>query len=483
MAEPFFDHPFLSEHHTPNRMEVDAPDLIIEGEIPEDLEGIFYRNGAEPAYPPREGDYHWFDGDGMIYAFHIINGRISLRNRWVRTEKLEMELEHGRRLFGLLGNPMTADPLVAGKHYNTGNTNIILHGGKLLALMEGAPAVEMDPTTLATLGEERYDGVVESSFSAHPTIDHATGEMINMGGMLYGPEGNPRLRYDIIDRNGKPTKTEFIDTPHQTLMHTHLVSENWVVFPVMPVDLSPARAAKGGPAVAWVNNRPSKLGLMPRYGSADDVRWLEMDARHMYHELNMWEEGDKLIADVATANGTGLYPDEDGNVLSHADSKLSLRRWTIDLTGKTDDVKEEVLNGRDIQFPRPDDRMMTRATRHGYSNLNLHSVDGRADGMDGVIHFDTQTGEEDIYHFGDGAAVGELVFAPRIGSTDEVDGYAMTLVHRANSVTSELAIFEAKSISAGPIARVIIPFRVPSGFHCNYYSSDSPLYTQAIGSA
>lgn len=481
MAEAFFDHPFLTGHHTPNRMEVDAPDLIVEGEIPDDLEGIFYRNGAEPAYPPREGDYHWFDGDGMIYAFHIVNGRISLRNRWVRTEKLEMELEHGRRLFGLLGNPMTADPLAEGKRYNTGNTNVILHGGKLLALMEGAPAVEMNPTSLATVGEEHYGGTITTTFSAHPKVDQFSGEMINMGGMLYGPEGKPQLRYDVINRDGKPTKTEFIDMPHSTLMHTHLVSENWVVFPVMPIDLSPVRAAKGGPMVAWVNNRPSKLALMPRNGTADQVRWLEMDPRHMYHELNVWEEGDKLIADVATAAGTGLYPDEDGNKLSHAESKLSLRRWTIDLSGKTDDVKEEVLNGRDIQFPRPDDRLMTRKTRHGYSNVNLHSIDGRVDGMDGVIHFDTVTGEEDIYHFGDGAAVGELIFAPRKGSTDEADGYAMTMVHRPNSVTSELAIFAAKDISTGPIATVLIPFRVPPGFHCNYYASDSALYQQAIG--
>ena len=50
---------------------------------------------------------------------------------------------------------------------------------------------------------------------------------------------------------------------------------------------------------------------------------------------------------------------------------------------------------------------------------------------------------------GAGAAAGELVFAPRLGSTDEADGYAMTLVHPANSGTSELAIFAAKDIAAG----------------------------------
>jgi len=208
-----------------------------------------------------------------------------------------------------------------------------------------------------------------------------------------------------------------------------------------------------------------------------------MDPRHMFHELNAWEEDGELIADVATASSTGLFPDEDGNIKSHAETTLSLRRWKIDLTGKSDDVKEELVNGRDIQFPRPDDRFMTRKTRYGYANLNLHSVDGRVDGMDGVIRYDTETGEEDIYHFGDGAAVGELIFAPKKGASDEGDGYAMTLVHRANSVSSELAIFAAKDLAAGPIARAIIPFRVQPGFHCNYYSADNSLHQQALGAS
>jgi len=92
------------------------------------------------------------------------------------------------------------------------------------------------------------------------------------------------------------------------------------------------------------------------------------------------------------------------------------------------------------------------------------------------VRFEAKSGTEDYYHFGAGAAAGELVFAPRIGSCGEEDGYAMTIVHRANSPTSELAIFAAGDIAAGPIATVSIPYRVPAGFHCNFYAADSALY-------
>ena len=56
-------------------------------------------------------------------------------------------------------------------------------------------------------------------------------------------------------------------------------------------------------------------------------------------------------------------------------------------------------------------------------------------------------------------------------------------IHKHNAAVSELAVFAAKDIAAGPLALVEIPFRVPSGFHCNYYSADSALYRGAYGTA
>lgn len=481
MTQAFFNHPYLSGHHEPVRFEATAPDLIVDGELPRDLAGVFYRNGPEPLYPTREGDYHWFDGDGMVYAMHFEDGRVSLRNRWVRTEKFELEKAAGRRLFGMFGNPMTADPSVQGKHYNTANTNIILHGGKLLALMEGSQPVAMDPRDLTTLGVHDYDGSIASTFSAHPKIDYATGELVNIGANINGFTGAAELQYTITSAEGVVRHAVTIPIPHMALIHTFFLTENWVVIPVIPLDTDIQRGMRGGPMTAWNTGRPTKLALLPREGTADDVRWFEFEPRHMFHECNAWDEDGKIIADVAAANGTALFPDQDGNWLTHAETKLSLRRWSIDLADAT--MKEETLNDRDIQFPRPDDRLMARKTRQSYGNINFHSRDGRVDGMDAVLRFDTASGAEDFYHFGDGSAAGELVFAPRVGATDEADGYAMTMVHRAGSPTSELAIFAATDIAKGPIASVRIPFRVPSGFHCNYYSADNPFYRSAMPAA
>ena len=86
MAKPFPNHPNLIGGFAPIQMECDAPDLIVEGELPRDLNGTFYRNGPNPQFAPR-GHHHWFGGDGMVHAFTLHEGRVSYRNRWARTVK------------------------------------------------------------------------------------------------------------------------------------------------------------------------------------------------------------------------------------------------------------------------------------------------------------------------------------------------------------------------------------------------------------
>ena len=100
MAKAFpTDNPFLKGYFAPVNTEADAGHLQISGEMPKELLGTLYRNGPNPQFAPR-GPYHWFGGDGMIHAFHIENGNVSYKNRWVRTPKWKIENEEGEGLSG-----------------------------------------------------------------------------------------------------------------------------------------------------------------------------------------------------------------------------------------------------------------------------------------------------------------------------------------------------------------------------------------------
>jgi carotenoid cleavage dioxygenase len=109
MAEPMSaTNPFLNFPFAPIRMECEARDLIIEGEVPAELSGTFYRNGPNQRFNPR-GDYHLFAGDGMVHAFHIEDGKVDYVNRWVRTAKWLAEDRAGKNLINPM-NPFDCEP-------------------------------------------------------------------------------------------------------------------------------------------------------------------------------------------------------------------------------------------------------------------------------------------------------------------------------------------------------------------------------------
>jgi len=90
--------PFLRGNFAPWREEGVTDGLQVIGEIPRDLNGTFFRAGPNPAFEP-EGRYHWFDGDGMVHAIKIEDGRASYRNRWVESDGLKEERKAGHALY------------------------------------------------------------------------------------------------------------------------------------------------------------------------------------------------------------------------------------------------------------------------------------------------------------------------------------------------------------------------------------------------
>ena len=88
----------------------------------------------------------------MIHAFHIENGNVSYKNRWVRTPKWEIENKEGEGLSGTFGNPRYTDPRVFALNSTIANTNIVWHAGRLLALEEAHAPFSLDPATLMPVG-------------------------------------------------------------------------------------------------------------------------------------------------------------------------------------------------------------------------------------------------------------------------------------------------------------------------------------------
>src|SRR3954467_4777317 len=204
--------PYLLGVYAPVSEEIDAEDLQVIGEIPQDLNGVYLRNGPNPRFAP-EGRYHWFDGDGMIHAVHLENGKARYRNRWVRTKAFEAESEAGKGLWtGVMESPK-GNPF--GNTHGLGlkdnaNTDVVFHRGRILATwyLCGSP-YGVDPLSLETLGAEDFLGTLVGDMMAHPKVDEATGELFWFD---YGPRP-PYLRYGVISADGRGVNTTGIERP------------------------------------------------------------------------------------------------------------------------------------------------------------------------------------------------------------------------------------------------------------------------------
>jgi len=210
--------PFLSGGFEPIRDEIDRESLGIEGELPTDLAGTFYRIGPNPQFPPRE-PYNPLNGDGMVHAFRIGGGRAAYRNRWVRTRKWELEHAAGRALFGTSGAPGDRDASVIGAVINgSANTNLVFHAGRLLALEEGFGPIEIDPVTLETRGDWTFGGRLPRNMTAHPKVDPVTGEMLFIANFQDFRAGD-LLGFHVVDAAGELVRSAEIKAPYPALVH------------------------------------------------------------------------------------------------------------------------------------------------------------------------------------------------------------------------------------------------------------------------
>ena len=78
----------------------------IEGKVPSDLTGSFFRNGPGRLKLGGEVVGHWFDGDGMIARTTFTGGKVHFSNKFIRTPKYVDETAAGKFLYrGFGGAP------------------------------------------------------------------------------------------------------------------------------------------------------------------------------------------------------------------------------------------------------------------------------------------------------------------------------------------------------------------------------------------
>lgn len=447
--------------------EVEAAECEVIGEIPDGLRGSFVRNGPNPMFEPI-GKYHMFDGDGMLHGVDFLDGKASYRNRWIRSRGLSAEMNLGRAVYPGLSDVMNfpAEDLVgdAGPVKNPANTHIVRHAGKLLALWEQGLPTEIAPD-LSTVGEWNFDGGLTGAMTAHPRIDPVTGEMFFFAYNFFAPY----LTYYVVNAAGQIVKKVGIDMPAPVMMHDMLITENYSVFMDSPIVFNMEGLANGEPMVQWRQENGTRLGIIPRHGDAEDVRWFEVPTSHVQHFWNAWENGNRIeLAGVRFEEINFGIEAETSDKGSGVESGAGCpATYWIDLdTGTAGSDYFDDFNG---EFCRFNDDLTGRRTNCLY--MSGFTRAGAAGDFDTVVKYDTTTGTRSLWYSGDDGHIGEGVFAPDPGGSAEDDGWIVNSMHDSGTGQSSVIVLDARDIEAGPIATVKVPQRMPFGFHANWFSA------------
>jgi carotenoid cleavage dioxygenase len=457
--------PYLRGPYAPVGAEVAAVDRApSHGEVPRDLDGVYLRNGPNPRWPAR-GRHHWFDGDGMLHGADFRDGRVTYRNRWIRTRAFGRESAEGRSLWpGLMERPDRSLTEAWGADRwlkDSANTDVKVHGGRALATFYqcGVP-YQVDATSLETVGPLDLARLGVRSVSAHSRADERTGEFLFFDYAVQPPY----MTYGVLAADGSLAHHVAIDLPGPRLPHDMAFTERYAILMDLPLFWDPALLHRDIHKVTFFPDLPSRFGILPRRGAADSIRWFEAEPGYVYHVANAWEDGDEIVMDGCRMQHPEPAGAREGGELARMLAWLSmdarLYRWRFNL--RTGATREEWRDDRICEFPTINASRMGQPTRHAYGVSVAPEPTLR---FDGLLKYDSQTGRTDSWHFAAGHYASEAPFAPRTGAREEDDGYLVTFVTDATTDTSELQVFDARQLSAGPVARVPLPQRVPAGFH------------------
>ena len=344
--------PHLSGNFAPVWDERDEAGLpLVEGRIPERLEGAYLRNGPNPLFEPPSYTYP-YDGDGMLHAVYLSGGKARYRNRFVETRGLRAERREGRALYGGIADPRLPAPERLRPEDDPGPVkdgafiHVIAHGGLLLALHEAAPAYALT-WELETLGEWRAGTDAPLCLGAHTRRHPRSGARYALN---YSLE-EPWVELLRIDPAGSLGARRRIALAQPTMLHDFVLTERHAVLVCGPAVFDLAAMAGGEGLLQWRPELGTRIAVVPLDGGP--VAWLEAEPFFVFHFAKGFEQGGRIVLDYvrhqrlqpgvaarSKAAGPGLPPRHHRLVLDPAAGRL----------------EDAPLCDLPAEFPRADER-------------------------------------------------------------------------------------------------------------------------------
>ncbi|KAK1358615.1 hypothetical protein POM88_043089 [Heracleum sosnowskyi] len=271
-----------------------------------------------------------------------------------------------------------------------GNTAMIYHHGKLLALSE------LDkPCEMFTFG-----------YSQTP----------------------PYITYMVFSKDGFMNDPVLITIADPIMMHDFAITENYAIIMDLPLYFRPKEMVTQKKLIFQFDaTKNARFGVLPRYAKNELlIKWFELPNCFIFHNANAWEEGDEVVLITCRSQN----PDLDMMAGNDFDSDI-LFWYEMRFNMKTALASQKKLSASAVDFPRINENYTGSIVKvTAIVKFDLHAEpDIRKTNLEvgGNVH--------GIFELGAGRFGSEPIFIPRQPDTnsEEDDGYLIHFVHDENT--------------------------------------------------
>ncbi|KAL2543568.1 carotenoid 9 [Forsythia ovata] len=376
----------------------------IEGRIPDDFpEGVYIRNGSNPLF------------GGLLSAVSLF-GRTS--EIWVEGEGMLHALYLSKSSGGSNWN------VIYNNKYVGTDTFLLEKERKKPAFL---PAVEGDP--LAVL----------SSF------------VLNM--LRFGIPNKHMSNTNVFEHSGKLYSIAENYVPQEIDILTLRTLGNW--------DLNGAWTRPFTSHPKYEKEEYARIGVMPRYGNAESIRWFPVVASCAFHIINCFEDGDELLVNYKVVV---MACRAQESIIPGPELGLNKFEW---FSRGLKHIKSFEKNGENPQdgllFTRAYEwrlNMKTRGMKHG-------NLTGTQFSMDFPFINGNFVGLKNKYAY---TQVVDSTASSAAGMA-KYGGLAKLYFEERKLEFSLVYIVDAKQLSREAVAKIALPERVPYGFHGDFMSN------------
>ena len=439
--------------------------LRVEGALPPELRGTFYRNGRGAFDVAGERYRHWFDGDGAVTAVRLDgSGAAFGATRLGETPWRERERRAGRRLFGGYDTPMARPirELFFGDVKNPANTSVMIHDGRLYALCEGGKPFEISRDDLSTIGESNLDGVVTRAFSAHP---HRVPSRRATFGFGLGMGKDTSVTCYALKDGERARRLASFSLAGARMNHDFAVTDRHLVFFFAPLEMSiwSALFKKGLVSSAkWRAEEGTEIVVVPIDAPENIIRFT-VPAFYMEHVVNAFElPGGAIAIDYIHYDHVRDLEDFVGGIADGAPKRglaSTIRRAIVSPSAKR--FQLEAVLDEPVELPRVSPRFETARHRFTYAVSFGETMKPPT----AILKHDLDSGRVERWTPGAEQHPSEAIFVPKADAKSEDDGWLLSLVLDGASGTSSLQVLDASRIDTGAIARCHFDQAIPFGFH------------------